>query len=470
MSNINFENINMGMYTIKMFLLQIYVYMMYAKIINYKITSKKQNYLFIVISVLNSFLISILKYKVDSFFSVFYIITSLGIITTKFINNRFIYNFLIITISLSINYILNIIGIIIVFIMNTFYIISNDYINFALIIFLHTFFLVCILRARRIKNGISFLNNKSREGILNIIILNISSTITFCFIILSNGDKNIILSKRLIIAFIIFSIIMFLTIKKSIEAYYKQKLLIQDLNETKKELEEKKKEIEELEAENLNFSKKSHSLAHKQKSLEFKINKLLMNSENANELGLENDLKNLSKELYENSKLPQLEKTGITEIDDMLSVMQEECRINGIDFSLQLKGNIYQMTNNFVTKEELSILLADHIKDAIIAIKHTDNINKSIMVRLGKIDENFGLYIYDSGIEFPKEVLENLGKKPITTYSDEDGTGMGFMNTFDTLKKHNASLIIESIGKPSKDNYTKVIKIIFDNKCQKTYK
>ena len=470
MSNINFENINMGMYTIKMFLLQIYVYMMYAKIINYKITSKKQNYLFIVISVLNSFLISILKYKVDSFFSVFYIITSLGIITTKFINNRFIYNFLLITISLSINYILNIIGIIIVFIMNTFYIISNDYINFALIIFLHTFFLVCILRARRIKNGISFLNNKSREGILNIIILNISSTITFCFIILSNGDKNIILSKRLIIAFIIFSIIMFLTIKKSIEAYYKQKLLIQDLNETKKELEEKKKEIEELEAENLNFSKKSHSLAHKQKSLEFKINKLLMNSENANELGLENDLKNLSKELYENSKLPQLEKTGITEIDDMLSVMQEECRINGIDFSLQLKGNIYQMTNNFVTKEELSILLADHIKDAIIAIKHTDNINKSIMVRLGKIDENFGLYIYDSGIEFPKEVLENLGKKPITTYSDEDGTGMGFMNTFDTLKKHNASLIIESIGKPSKDNYTKVIKIIFDNKCQKTYK
>ena len=195
-----------------------------------------------------------------------------------------------------------------------------------------------------------------------------------------------------------------------------------------------------------------------------------MNSENAKELRLEDDLKNISKELYENSKLPQLEKTGITEIDDMLSVMQEECRINGIDFSLQLKGNIYQMTNNFVTKEELSILLADHIKDAIIAIKHTDNINKSIMVRLGKIDENFGLYIYDSGIEFPKEVLENLGKKPITTYSDEGGTGMGFMNTFDTLKKHNASLIIESIGKPSKDNYTKVIKIIFDNKCQKTYK
>ena len=47
---------------------------------------------------------------------------------------------------------------------------------------------------------------------------------------------------------------------------------------------------------------------------------------------------------------------------------------------------------------------------------------------------------------------------------------MGFMNTFDTLNKHNASLIIESIGKPSKDNYTKVIKIIFDGKNDRIYK
>ena len=265
---------------------------------------------------------------------------------------------------------------------------------------------------------------------------------------------------------VIFSVIMYITIKKSIEAYYKQKLLIQDLNETKKELEDKKKEVEELEAENLSFSKKSHSLAHKQKSLEFKINKLLMNSETAEELRLQDDLKKISKELSEKSKLPKLDKTGITEVDDMLDVMQEECRLNDIDFTLQLNGNIYQMTNNYVTKDELATLLADHIKDAIIAINHTDNINKSIMVRLGKTEECYALYIYDSGVEFPKEVIDKLGKEPVTTYPNEGGTGMGFMNTFDILNKYNASLIIESIGKPSIDNYTKVIKIKFDNKKQ----
>ena len=41
---------------------------------------------------------------------------------------------------------------------------------------------------------------------------------------------------------------------------------------------------------------------------------------------------------------------------------------------------------------------------------------------------------------------------------------MGFMNTFGTLKKYEASLIIEEYNKPSKDNYTKVINIKFDKK------
>ena len=39
---------------------------------------------------------------------------------------------------------------------------------------------------------------------------------------------------------------------------------------------------------------------------------------------------------------------------------------------------------------------------------------------------------------------------------------MGLLNTFDTLKKHKASLVIEEYGKPVEDNFTKVIKIIFD--------
>lgn len=74
------------------------------------------------------------------------------------------------------------------------------------------------------------------------------------------------------------------------------------------------------------------------------------------------------------------------------------------------------------------------------------------------------MYIHDSGIEFEKETLEKLGKEPITTHKSEGGTGMGFMNTFDTLKKCKGSLIINEIGKPSKDNFTKIVMIRFDGK------
>ena len=115
-----------------------------------------------------------------------------------------------------------------------------------------------------------------------------------------------------------------------------------------------------------------------------------------------------------------------------------------------------------ISKEDLEILIADHVKDAIIAINHSDNEYRSILVRLGKIDNFYSLYIYDSGIEFEEETLANLGKRPCTTHAEDGGTGFGFMNTFDTLKKYSASLIIKELSKPSKANYTKIVIIKFD--------
>ena len=78
--------------------------------------------------------------------------------------------------------------------------------------------------------------------------------------------------------FLIFSIALFIIIKELIQLYYKQNLLTKDLEETKRELETKKNEIAKLEKENLEFSKTSHSLAHKQKAIEFKLEQLMNGS------------------------------------------------------------------------------------------------------------------------------------------------------------------------------------------------
>lgn len=392
---------------------------------------------------------------------------------------------LIVLISLSINYIIFFVAVVISFIPSGILNIKNDFLNLIIITIIHMIILFKFLKLKKFKYGISFLNENMQNEYIELLILNISVTVLFSTIIIVNANMD--LTKGLFIAIIVFAIIMFITIQKSLQLYYKQKLLIQDLNETKEELEKKKQEIEQLEKENLNFSKKSHSLAHKQRALEYQINQLLLKSEIAEETNIETELNSktekahtnleeltkvkdeinkLSKEVYNKTATAELSKTGIFEIDNILEYMQSESNKNDIDFNLQITRNIYHMINNIIDKEDLQILLADHIKNAIIAIKHANNINKSILVKLGKIENVYSLYIYDSGIEFEKETLMNLGKKPSTTHAKEGGTGMGFMNTFDTLKKYNASLIINEIGIPSKDNYTKVLIIKFDHKCE----
>ena len=257
---------------------------------------------------------------------------------------------------------------------------------------------------------------------------------------------------------------MFITIQKSLQLYYKQKLQQKELEETKEELEKAKKEISELEKENLNFSKKSHSIAHKQKALEYKLNQLLLTNEIAEEIDIRDRIKEISKQIQNEDTTIELTKTNIEEIDDMLKYMQSECEKNKINFELQVNGNIHHMVNKFIAKENLEILLADHIKNAIIAINYSENINRSILVKLGLIDGLYSIYIYDTGIEFEIKTLKNLGQVPSTTHADNGGTGMGFMNTFDTLNKYKASIIINEYGKPSEDNYTKYIAIKFDNK------
>lgn len=172
----------------------------------------------------------------------------------------------------------------------------------------------------------------------------------------------------------------------------------------------------------------------------------------------------ISKMMYKEKAKSPITKTEVKNIDEMLEYMQSECEKSKIEFNVQIVGNIFQMVNNYISKEDLEILIADHVKDAIIAIKHSENDYRSILVRIGKIEDIYSLYIFDSGVEFKNEILKNLGKKPCTTYSDEGGTGMGFMNTFKTLRKYNASLIINEIGEPSIQNYTKLVCIKFDGK------
>lgn len=433
---------------------------------NYKIENKKEKNNFIMFSklfftVIVSVSSALVKIRLGYVISIVSWILLIILIYEK----ENIKNSLLITLfSLSLNYVIIFISIVFTFFINMLFSLKTNNINLILIIIIHITLLNCFFSIKKFKYGIVSLKNYKPNEYVDILILTIVAMILLTFIILPYADM--ILVERIILVFLLFIIIMFITIQKSLQLYYKQQMLIKDLKETKEELENKKKEIAELEEENIRISKKNHTIVHKQKSIEYKLEELLMKTEiSTEEAGeVKERLEKLHNQIYSEKENIELDKTGISNIDDMLKYMQSECIENKIEFTLVLKGNIHYMVNNLISKEDLETLLADHIKDAIIAINHTDNINKSVLVKLGNIDETYSLYIYDSGVEFKKEVLENLGKKPYTTHKDEGGTGMGFMNTFDTLRKCKASLIIEEFNKPCSDNYTKVIEIKFDNK------
>ncbi len=458
---LNLRDMEIIVYILKTFFISLMTYYTYLKISNRKIKINRKSIIISIISIIVVIISTCIKYKLDSITGTACLILMLSILYAIIYKEDIGFSILNTVISLSINYILFSIAIAIMFIPNIIRFNYNDYINLIFMILIHLIFLTRIFKIKKLKNGFSFIYNNVKNQYFNMLILNISFAILFLFVCLTSF--NIEFTGKILPTMVISAIIMFITIQKSFKLYYKQKLLIQDLEETKKELANKNKEIKELEEENLNFSKTSHSIMHKQKALEHKLNELMLKTEIAEEIDLKDRVENVTKELKKEAVI-ELSKTDIPEIDDMLQYMQSECVKKKIDFQLQLNGNIHHMINNYVEKEELEILIADHIKNSIIAINHSDNSNKSILVRLGKIDSIYSFYIYDSGIEFEIDTLLNLGKIPSSTHKDDGGTGMGFMNTFDTINKHQASIMINEYNKPCKDNFTKAIIIKFDNK------
>ena len=454
---VNLENIEIWADIIKLFFICLFTYLMNFKIINIKRDIKIHEILILLLIVIIS---KTIRDKVNYLYCIVSMVILISFLFTKISKNSLGYSLMISIISLTISYIFFSISIFISFILCLILKTRNEYVNIIIILIIYVISLKNFLKIKKLKQGIAFLKIKLKNEYFNIVILNISYMILFILIILSNYNRE--LSREFGTGLILFSIIMFVTIQKSLQLYYKQKMLVKDLEETKAELEEKNNKIKELEKEIIKSGKRSHSISHRQKILEHKLEELSMKSE-ISEMDIKSRIEKIGKDIRKEPVIV-LAKTGIVEIDDVLNYMKSECLKKKIDFQLQLSGNIYKMINNYVSKDELEILLADHIKNAIIAIEHSENINKSILVRLGRLDGTYGLYVYDSGIEFDIETFLKLGKKPATTHKDSGGTGMGFMNTFDTLRKHNASFIIEEYGKPVTDNFTKVLKFKFDNK------
>lgn len=320
-------------------------------------------------------------------------------------------------------------------------------------------------RINRFKDGFQFIRKKNKIKIISIFI-------SLMIVILGIGlgiYSNIKTRTIVFVGLVIGGILMFYWIKKSITKYYKEKMKERTVEIQQEQIKEKDETINNLKTELEAVLQINHKYSQRISAMEKAVSKLAptlqTNEEFAEEYGdVLNYLNELSKEYREEVALTtkeiKLPKTNIFSIDNLLEYMKKESEKEKIEFDLELKININEIIENKIAKNKLETILTDHIRDAIIAIKNSENKNRKIKVVFNK-EENYQIEFYDTGIEFEIDTLLKLGLERTTTHKATGGTGIGFITTFETLKECKASLDIKEFNNKQ---YTKAIVIEFDNK------
>jgi hypothetical protein len=330
-----------------------------------------------------------------------------------------------------------------------------------------------IFKLKRFKKGLTFLKEEKFSGNIMLLGIVLSGMVVIIYTILSK-TKNDDTTVTLISGAILVAIGIFIWAQKSITSHYKNLLKKDTIKLLESELIKEKAEKDKIYKELETIATINHKYAHKISALEYKIEKynslLSANIEFSNEIAnMKDAVKELSSEYTaEITKkmvgLKDLSKTGFLKIDNMLEYFKANAQECKIDFVFEQEVDIRELVNEIIEEERIEILIADHVKDAIIAVEHSKNLNKTIKLKFCKENGIYALKIYDTGIEFEINTLTNLGAKPITTYKKEGGSGLGFITTFETLKKCKASLFIEEFCLTEKNIYTKGVSIHFDGK------
>ena len=214
--------------------------------------------------------------------------------------------------------------------------INNSIIRVALTSAVSFILLSLFMRMKRITNGLTFLDKKTQNDYLDIIVVPICTFLILAYCIVGNYYEGFIITKQIFVTFALLAIILFIMIQKTITMYYKQRLLQRTIEDYKEEIANKDKQIEKLSDEKFKISKVNHEFYNRQKALTKKVTDFISNYsvEIGNELTIIDQINDLTKsyssKLEEIKTLDKLPATDIIEVDDMLRYMQAECRKNNI--------------------------------------------------------------------------------------------------------------------------------------------
>ena len=462
---------------LKYFFICLITFYIYIKSLNITLTSSKTIILFILSSTIMSFIYAIFINFISSFFIIIMLILLISIIM-KFIfklklEHSIIVAFLSMAISLSCYFIALVLTSIIVKlpIIN---LDTNNPVILIISVILEYIFINKFFHTDRFSKGFSFFKNEEKIYVFSIIGLVLSGIFIIFFTLMSN-IANPIIQRVGLIGFALIIIGTFIWIKRNITLDYQDRMKNRKIENLQKELEEKDRINNELTEEIKNLTIINHKYNSRIKAAKEEISRLAFaikndsNTEFSSEISevtkliddLSNEYSNKINDVLKYSK--PLPKTNVKGVDTILEHMKLEAAKNNIDFDLKVNCSVRDFTDKYISISDLETLIGDHIKDAIIAINHSDKPIRNITVIFDIINNCYRFSVYDSGINFEIDTLVNLGLEATTTHKDEGGTGIGFMTTFETLEKYNASLVIDEINF-NNSNFSKSINIVFDGK------
>ena len=321
---------------------------------------------------------------------------------------------------------------------------------------------VLFMKIKRFKRGIQFFQEDKNLGLG----LAISSIVMIlkCMNLRENQEKNYMFIV-FIVGIIIAGFGLYLWIRRSITAHYRERLQLKSEDHYKELLEERDKEIEKLNQSNEYLAKIVHRDNHLMSALDASVDAYFYSDDESKKDELLREIQTLAKERGELIAKDQIESkvlssTGNHLIDASINDLYIKAAAHSIDFNLTVSATVDEIIGKFISQTDLQTLLSDHIKDAIIAVDSRGEAGGKILVNLSMKKENYCIDIYDNGVEFDINTLSKLGLERVTTHADTGGSGIGFMTTFETLRKAYASLIITEFE--NKTPFTKSVSFRFD--------
>ena len=315
-------------------------------------------------------------------------------------------------------------------------------------------------RFKRLKNGMPFLKQQGASDVGAFIAISLLMATSFFTVI---AENNVYFFIPIFFIFVCGIIIYFWWKNKLTESYLK-KLKERESNALQDE-------IKHLKLYNETLSKIIHKDNKLIPSMELSVKTAL--SEIADSLNQEEgekltcilaQLESISKERKGilhicNNQAKDTYSTGAPAIDNLLQYLSARAYSEQINFEVLISQRLQAIIPEIISEADFRTLVADLAENALIAVKNQTHRNVLVHTRMEK--SIFYIDFYDSGIPFSEKVLWNLGKQRITTREKEGGSGIGFMSTFEILKRCNASLVIDENS--TVETYKKKITICFDS-------